>query len=150
MDESAINAYREALEEGSENYNHVRVMVVGYHGAGKSSLTKRLLRENVEEVRSTDGVEIFTKRGRFQLSDHAWIKFDGKQGMKPFFGFFCWYNTIYKYLKDVTFNAGDLFKKRTPRTYRMIPCKQNVHRDKRVQKYVCIKKLHKIVQVTIY
>lgn len=79
MDESAINAYREALEEGSENYNHVRVMVVGYHGAGKSSLTKRLLRENVEEVRSTDGVEIFTKRGRFQLSDHAWIKFDGKQ-----------------------------------------------------------------------
>lgn len=79
MDESAINAYREALEEGSENYNHVRVMVVGYHGAGKSSLTKRLLRENVEEVRSTDGVEIFTKRGRFQLSDHAWIKYDGKQ-----------------------------------------------------------------------
>lgn len=94
MDESAINAYREALEEGSENYNHVRVMVVGYHGAGKSSLTKRLLREKVEDVRSTDGVEIFTKRGRFQLSDHAWIKYDGKQGMGQFFLLVqCYHNT---------------------------------------------------------
>lgn len=80
MNESAIQTFREALEEGHEHFHHVRVMVVGYHGAGKSSLTKRLLRENVEHVKSTEGVEIFTKRGRFQLSDHKWIKYDGKQG----------------------------------------------------------------------
>ncbi|XP_056006520.1 uncharacterized protein LOC125658133 isoform X2 [Ostrea edulis] len=79
MDESAIKIFREALEEGHENYHHVRVMVVGHHGAGKSSLTKRLLREKYNEVRSTDGVEIYTKQGRFQLNDHKWIKYDGKQ-----------------------------------------------------------------------
>ncbi|XP_061175597.1 uncharacterized protein LOC133184524 [Saccostrea echinata] len=79
MDESAIKIFRDALEEGFENYHHVRVMVVGHHGAGKSSLTKRLLRESMEEVQSTDGVEIYTKRGRFQLSDHKWIKCDDKQ-----------------------------------------------------------------------
>ena len=80
MDESAIQTFRDALEEGHEHFHHVRVMVVGYHGAGKSSLTKRLLRENVEHVQSTDGVEIFTKRGRFQLSDYKWIKYDGTEG----------------------------------------------------------------------
>ncbi|XP_062587851.1 uncharacterized protein LOC134249530, partial [Saccostrea cucullata] len=79
MDETAIKIFREALEEGFENYHHVRVMVVGHHGAGKSSLTRRLLRESMEEVQSTDGVEIYTKRGRFQLSDHKWIKSDDKQ-----------------------------------------------------------------------
>jgi predicted GTPase len=80
MDESAIKTFREALEEGHENYHHVRVMVVGHHGAGKSSLTKRLLREKVDDVKSTDGVEIYTRKGRFQLSDHKWIKYDGQQG----------------------------------------------------------------------
>ncbi|XP_022319192.2 uncharacterized protein LOC111121981 isoform X2 [Crassostrea virginica] len=82
MDESAIQTFRDALEEGHEHFHHVRVMVVGYHGAGKSSLTKRLLRENVEHVQSTDGVEIFTKRGRFQLSDYKWIKYDGTEENK--------------------------------------------------------------------
>ncbi|XP_062578528.1 uncharacterized protein LOC134240459 isoform X2 [Saccostrea cucullata] len=76
MDASAIKIFREALEEGQEKYHHVRVMVVGHHGAGKSSLTKRLLKEKMEEVQSTEGVEIYNKRGRFQLSDHKWIKFD--------------------------------------------------------------------------
>ncbi|XP_060589589.1 uncharacterized protein LOC132744824 [Ruditapes philippinarum] len=47
-----------ALKEGNESDNLIRVMVVGNFNQGKTSLTRRLLELPMENIESTDGIDI--------------------------------------------------------------------------------------------
>ncbi|XP_060589621.1 probable serine/threonine-protein kinase roco6 [Ruditapes philippinarum] len=50
--------FMHALKEGNESDNFIRVMVVGNFNQGKTSLTRRLLQLPMENIESTDGIDI--------------------------------------------------------------------------------------------
>ena len=50
--------YEKAIAEGEEDDRSIRVMVIGCYGQGKTSLVKKLLGEKVENVASTNGIDI--------------------------------------------------------------------------------------------
>lgn len=54
--------FHKALEEGYEKDRQIRINIVGYYNEGKTSLTRRLLNESVEEVLSTDLIEVHVRR----------------------------------------------------------------------------------------
>lgn len=61
-----LSLYLSILRDGSVSDRSVRVHVVGNFAQGKTSLVKRLVRENVKGIQSTDGIEVsrMTSRGR--------------------------------------------------------------------------------------
>ncbi|XP_045199795.2 uncharacterized protein LOC123554019 isoform X2 [Mercenaria mercenaria] len=70
--------YENALREGKETDKTIRLMVLGCHGQGKTSLTKNLLGESTDAVKSTNGIDIVkctcTAEGaswKRQLSENA-------------------------------------------------------------------------------
>ncbi|XP_060580261.1 uncharacterized protein LOC132737045 [Ruditapes philippinarum] len=50
--------FMHALKEGNESDSFIRVMVVGNFNQGKTSLTRRLLQLPMENIESTDGIDI--------------------------------------------------------------------------------------------
>lgn len=62
----------EAIESGSEVRRYVRIQVVGKHGVGKSSLVRRLLGEGIDDIKSTDGIDIL-KKCQIRRSDGEWF-----------------------------------------------------------------------------
>ncbi|XP_060557317.1 uncharacterized protein LOC132717775 isoform X2 [Ruditapes philippinarum] len=50
--------FMHALKEGNESDNFIRVMIVGNFNQGKTSLTRRLLELPMENIESTDGIDI--------------------------------------------------------------------------------------------
>ncbi|XP_053391146.1 uncharacterized protein LOC128553975 [Mercenaria mercenaria] len=65
--------YENALKEGTEIDNTIRVMVVGCYGQGKTSLVRRLLKLPIEKVESTDGIEV---QKCVAVSDTEWTPQD--------------------------------------------------------------------------
>ncbi|KAK3607771.1 hypothetical protein CHS0354_040675 [Potamilus streckersoni] len=74
MDDRSIQLFEEALKAGKENVYNIRVMVVGHVGVGKTTLIKRLLREEVDisERRSTEGVDVYVNCCDVSLSSFKW------------------------------------------------------------------------------
>ncbi len=74
MDNKSIHLYKKALSEGETSVHSIRVMVVGHYGVGKTTLTKRLLEEDVDlDARdSTDGIDVHVRRCRVSLADQKW------------------------------------------------------------------------------
>ena len=74
MDSKSIELYKKVLEEGKEKDYNIRLMVVGPFGVGKTSFTKRLLRQNVDisERNSTDGIDVHVRRCKVSLETSAW------------------------------------------------------------------------------
>ncbi|XP_053386689.1 uncharacterized protein LOC123537934 isoform X2 [Mercenaria mercenaria] len=58
LDPYILDLYEKALKDGIEQDRSVRVNIVGNYKQGKTSLTKRLLGQNVRGVKSTNGIEI--------------------------------------------------------------------------------------------
>ena len=75
MDERAIELYKNALEEGEEQHYSIRLMVTGPYGVGKSTLTKRLLCQDVDiqDRTSTDGIDVHVKKCKISLDTSKWI-----------------------------------------------------------------------------
>ncbi|KAL3866940.1 hypothetical protein ACJMK2_044187, partial [Sinanodonta woodiana] len=75
MDKVSQNLFREALEAGKEKVYHIRLMVVGHLGVGKTTLTKRILGENVNEEPhvSTEGIEVHPRCVKIDLDTKEWI-----------------------------------------------------------------------------
>ncbi|CAC5387990.1 unnamed protein product [Mytilus coruscus] len=57
----------------TENRYFVRIMIVGKESAGKTCLLRRLLKENISDVSSTDGVDIVVRRCKINITDGKWI-----------------------------------------------------------------------------
>lgn len=68
--------------ELTENRYFVRTMLVGKETAGKRSLLKRLLQEDISDVPSTDGVDIVVHRCKINIENGKW-KID--KGIKTIF-----------------------------------------------------------------
>ncbi|CAG2257345.1 unnamed protein product [Mytilus edulis] len=57
--------------EIEKRYN-VRIMIVGKESAGKTCLLRRLLKEDISDVTSTDGVDIVVRRCKINIEDGKW------------------------------------------------------------------------------
>ncbi|XP_063448291.1 uncharacterized protein LOC134727830 [Mytilus trossulus] len=56
----------------NEKRYFVKLMIVGKDGAGKSSLLRRLLKEDTENVESTDGIDIVVRRCKINTETGEW------------------------------------------------------------------------------
>ncbi|XP_052097355.1 uncharacterized protein LOC127732361 [Mytilus californianus] len=57
----------------SEKRYFVRTMIVGKESVGKTCLLRRLLKEGISDVTSTDGVDIVVRRCKINIDDGTWI-----------------------------------------------------------------------------
>ncbi|VDI67113.1 Hypothetical predicted protein [Mytilus galloprovincialis] len=78
-DKEFVPLYLKLLESGSEKKKDIRLVVVGKKGTGKTSLVKRLLGEDIHNVRlsSTNGIDIHKIRCKANYNDGEWYKLDG-------------------------------------------------------------------------
>lgn len=65
--------YLRTAKEGTMKRRHIRIMIVGKYSAGKTCLMRRLLNEKIDDVVSTDGINVEIRRCRVQLSDGQWM-----------------------------------------------------------------------------
>ncbi|CAC5418005.1 unnamed protein product [Mytilus coruscus] len=59
--------------EKTEKRYFVRIMIVGKESVGKTCLLRRLLKEDISDVKSTDGVDIVVRRCKINIKDGHWI-----------------------------------------------------------------------------
>lgn len=65
--------YNEIMQSSkTENRYFVRIMIVGKTSAGKTCLLRRLLKEDIDDVTSTDGVDIVVRRCKINTEDGEW------------------------------------------------------------------------------
>lgn len=72
MSESEKEAYLRILKDGKERRYFIKIFILGKKGVGKTSLMRRLLREEINDVQSTDGIDI-VKRCKVRVHDGKWI-----------------------------------------------------------------------------
>lgn len=65
--------YTKIIKTGTEVRYNVRIQVIGENGVGKTCLVKRLLKEDIDDVTSTDGVDIVVRKCKIRLHDGKWI-----------------------------------------------------------------------------
>ena len=75
MDEHSIELFKRAMTNGKYKSYFLRIMVIGHFGVGKTTLTKRLLREkvNIWESKSTEGIEIYIGKCIYDDQTRMWI-----------------------------------------------------------------------------
>lgn len=71
------NTYLNALQSGEEERRYVRIQVIGKEKVGKTSLVRRLLGQEINDVVSTDGIDIY-KTCQIRTSDGKWIVGEGE------------------------------------------------------------------------
>ncbi|XP_053383421.1 uncharacterized protein LOC123540198 [Mercenaria mercenaria] len=65
-----------ALKTGKENDRHIRVNIIGFYGQGKTSLTRRLLQDSLDDIESTDGIDVHIRKCK--ISKGGWETFGAK------------------------------------------------------------------------
>ncbi|XP_063448527.1 uncharacterized protein LOC134728058 [Mytilus trossulus] len=63
----------ESINKGEEIYPHIRLVIIGENGVGKTCLMRRLLKQSIEGVESTDGINIDVANCKIRLRDGKWI-----------------------------------------------------------------------------
>lgn len=53
-------------------YSVCRLMVIGHHGAGKTTLTERLMGKPFTQVGSTNGIEIHLRQCQYNVKTELW------------------------------------------------------------------------------
>lgn len=71
------NKIWDAMKSGTESRQYVRIQVIGKDGVGKTSLVRRLLGKQIDDVESTDGIDI-DKTCQIKTSDGEWIVGEGR------------------------------------------------------------------------
>lgn len=65
--------YHNLMQSSKTEKGHfVRIMIVGKKSAGKTCLLRRLLRESIDDVSSTDGVDVVVRRCKINIDDGRW------------------------------------------------------------------------------
>lgn len=95
MGKEVEHQYRDVLRSGVEKRYVIRLPIVGPFGVGKTCLTRRLLRKEISDVTSTNGIEIMTQKCKACLTDDTWIFSNGKSFIRI-------------YLNNVTLDIGRL------------------------------------------
>lgn len=65
MSTNLKNAFLKATESGITKRQTIKVMIVGSESAGKTCLLRRLMNKEIDDVKSTDGINI--ERGKCQI-----------------------------------------------------------------------------------
>ena len=65
------------MQTGTEIRQYVRIQVIGKDRVGKTSLVRRLLGKQLDDVISTDGIDI-DKTCQIRTSDGEWIVGEGE------------------------------------------------------------------------
>lgn len=78
MSEHDRSMFLEAAKNGTAVRYHIRIILVGKEGVGKTSLLRRLMSEEIEGVNSTDGINIEVKNCKIDLHTKEWIFTKGK------------------------------------------------------------------------
>ena len=73
LDIKSMDLYFMALEEGSEKDYNLRIMIVGHHGVGKTTVARKLMQETTENICSTEGIETQVKKARIDTQTGDWI-----------------------------------------------------------------------------
>lgn len=84
MDPDDMQLYIKMLEKGKVKTYNIRLMFVGLYGAGKTSTARRIMGRRIDDVTSTDGIDIHTGRCRIDIRNRKWETVTGK---KIFFNF---------------------------------------------------------------
>ena len=66
------------LRHGVEENYHIRVMVVGKQGVGKSTLTSRLLQRqvNIKQYNTTDGIDVHVHSCEVDIETGEWSEYN--------------------------------------------------------------------------
>ncbi|CAC5423659.1 unnamed protein product [Mytilus coruscus] len=65
--------FLKAAKNGTAVRYNIRIILVGKEGVGKTSLLRRLMSEEIEGVKSTDGINIEVKNCKIDLHTKEWI-----------------------------------------------------------------------------
>lgn len=76
MTEVNKKIYRKILEDGNEKRYYIKILILGKHGVGKSTLLKNLLNEPIDGVEPTDGIDI-VKKSKVNIKNGEWIFHEG-------------------------------------------------------------------------
>lgn len=78
MDAADMHLYKKMLQHGQVKTHNIRLMFVGLYGAGKTSTSRRMMGKNIDDVTSTDGIDVYTGRCRIDIRNRKWRTIDGK------------------------------------------------------------------------
>ncbi|VDI72377.1 Hypothetical predicted protein [Mytilus galloprovincialis] len=76
-------AFLKAANSGTTKRYNIRVMIVGKQSAGKTCLLRRLMNEEIDDVISTDGINIERRKCLIDIKTGVWHFY--KSGQKPEF-----------------------------------------------------------------
>ncbi|CAG2214378.1 unnamed protein product [Mytilus edulis] len=79
LDEETKETYLKDIRSGEERHRHIRVAIIGEKGVGKTCLLRRLLKQSIEGVQSTDGVNIEVSKCKIRLRDGKWESYKEKE-----------------------------------------------------------------------
>lgn len=82
LDEETKETYLKDIRSGEERHRHIRVAIIGEKGVGKTCLLRRLLKQSIEGVQSTDGVNIEVSKCKIRLRDGKWESYKGMTILK--------------------------------------------------------------------
>ncbi|CAC5370508.1 unnamed protein product [Mytilus coruscus] len=73
MSEHDRNNFLKAVQSGTAVRYYIRIMIVGESGVGKTCLLRRLMNEQICDVRCTDGINIERKQCKINRQTEEWI-----------------------------------------------------------------------------
>ncbi|OPL33531.1 hypothetical protein AM593_07190, partial [Mytilus galloprovincialis] len=79
LDEETKETYLKDIRSAEERHRHIRVAIIGEKGVGKTCLLRRLLKQSIEGVQSTDGVNIEVSKCKIRLRDGKWESYKEKE-----------------------------------------------------------------------
>ncbi|XP_052093481.1 uncharacterized protein LOC127729668 isoform X1 [Mytilus californianus] len=71
--------FLKAAKTGIAVRYYIRIMIVGENGVGKTCLLRRLLNEDIQNVESTDGINIQVRRCKIDLQTKEWTIASGNE-----------------------------------------------------------------------
>ena len=69
--------FLKAAQSGTKPRYYIRIMIVGEQSVGKTCLLRRLMNEGIDDVVSTDGINIEVRKCQVSLADGRWFFFRG-------------------------------------------------------------------------
>lgn len=64
--------FLKATKSGTSKRYNVRVMIVGKGQVGKTCLLRRLMKEQIDDVKSTDGLDILRSKCQINVDNGEW------------------------------------------------------------------------------
>lgn len=64
--------FLKAAQTGTQKRCYIRAMIVGENSVGKTCLLRRLMNEEIDDVKSTDGINIQRRKCHIDINNGEW------------------------------------------------------------------------------